>query len=152
MRVEHTSVLPVSVEEGYAYITSVRNWPEYWPGLIEVRDETSWSKPGDRAVVVMRLIGRRVDLVMTLGELRPNELVVYRTDARGPLPSARHERRFRERDGRLEYALAVEYEPRRGARGLVDRLLVRRAAERAFARTTANLEEIFSSRSRAAPS
>jgi hypothetical protein len=144
-RVELTRDLPVSVEDGFAYITDVRNWRHYWPGVIDIRDaeQTSWSKPGDRACVVMRLLGRRVDYLMTLDELRPNERVVYTTEAQGVLPAARHERRFREKDGRLEYGLAVEYEPRRRLRGLVDRLLVPRAARRALAQTADNLERIF---------
>jgi hypothetical protein len=138
-------MLPVSVEKGFEYITNVRNWRSYWPGLIEVRDEewVSWSKPGDRARVVMRLLGRPVELAMTLDELRPNEIVLYRTEGYGMLPRARHERRFRARDGRLEYGLAVEYEPRGGLFGLTDRLLVPRAVRRAFAETVGNLERIF---------
>jgi hypothetical protein len=137
--------LPVSLEEGFAYITNVRNWPRYWPGLVEVREpeRTSWAKPGDRACVVMRVLGRRVDYVMTLDELRPNELVAYRTEARGVLPAARHERRFRGRAERLEYRLVVEYERRRGLRGLVDRFLVPRAINNALVQTTTNLERIF---------
>jgi hypothetical protein len=144
-RVELRGMLPVSVEDGFAYITNVRNWRSYWPGLIEVRDEerVSWSRPGDRARVVMRLAGRPVELAMTLDELRPNELVLYRSEGYGLLPGARHERRFRARDGRLEYELAVEYEPRRGLVGLTDRLLVPRAVRSAFAETLGNLERIF---------
>jgi hypothetical protein len=144
-RVELTSVLPVSVEDGFAYITDVRNWRSYWPGLIEIRDEerVSWSAPGDRARVVMRLLGRTVEYSMTLEELRPNELVVYRTEAYSVLPAARHERRFRASGGRLAYGLAVYYEPRRGLRGLTDRLLVPRAVRKALAETVGNLERIF---------
>ncbi len=144
-RIELTRELPVSVEGGFEYITNVRNWSSYWPGLIEVRapEETSWSKPGDRAHVVMQVLGRPTEYTMTLDELRPNELVVYRTEARGVLPAARHERRFRPTGDHLEYGLVVEYEPRRGLRGITDRLIVPRAARRAFAETVENLERIF---------
>jgi uncharacterized protein YndB with AHSA1/START domain len=144
-RIELTRTLPVSVEEGFRYITDPRNWPHYWPGLIDVRDEeqTSWSQPGDRACVVLRLLGRPVDYVMTLVERRPNELVAYTTEAQGVLPAARHERHFRDVEGRLEYGLAIEYAPRRGLRGLADRVLVPRAAGRALAQTADNLERIF---------
>jgi uncharacterized protein YndB with AHSA1/START domain len=144
-RIALTRVLPVSVEEGFEYITAVRNWPSYWPGLIAVHDPegTAWARPGDRARVVMRLAGRPAELVMTLDELRPNELVVYHTDARGVLPAARHERHFRNRDGRLEYELVVEYEPRGGLRGIADRLLVPRASRRAMVETAENLERLF---------
>jgi uncharacterized protein YndB with AHSA1/START domain len=146
MRIELTRELPTSVEDGFAYITNIRNWPHYWPGLVEVRDPelTSWSRPGDCASVVMRVLNRPVDFVMTLDELRPNDLVTYTTEAKGVLPAARHERHFRRgKDGRLSYGLAVEYEPRHGFRGVVDRLLVPRAISSALAETADNLERIF---------
>ena len=149
-RVALTRELPVSVEEGFAYITDVANWPSYWPGLIEVRDaeRTAWASPGDRARVLMRLAGRPAELAMTLDQVRPNELVVYHTEARGVLPAARHERHFRDRNGRLEYELVVEYEPRGGLRGIADRLLVPRASRRAMVDTVENLERIFAERMR----
>ncbi|MGH2989687.1 MAG: hypothetical protein ACRDMA_07455, partial [Solirubrobacterales bacterium] len=57
------------------------------------------------------------------------------------LPAARHWRHFEEVDGELAYRLVVEYEPRPGWRGLVDRLVVRRAIERTARETVTNLSQ-----------
>jgi hypothetical protein len=56
------------------------------------------------------------------------------------MPDARHERVFDDVDGRLQYRIAVELEPR----GLYDRVVVRRGIARALRRTLANLDAVFS--------
>lgn len=145
VHVSYTGALPISVRAGFDYITDVRNWPSYWPGLIEVRDpeSASWSKPGERVSLVMRLMRRPTELHLELKEFRAYELVAYLSKQSG-LPDARHERRFAERDGRLEYTLVTEWEPRRGLRGLLDRLILRRAVGRVMRETVENLERRFS--------
>jgi hypothetical protein len=79
---------------------------------------------------------------MTLVRIAPYRLVEYTSEQAG-LPAARHCRHFDERDGELEYRIVVEYGPRPGWRGLVDRSVVRRATERAIRETIANLHERF---------
>jgi uncharacterized protein YndB with AHSA1/START domain len=140
-RIEESGVLPIGREAGFRYITDPRNWPAYWPGALSV-DAPRWSVPGDRATVVMRLLGRPTALHMELDEVRPGELVVYRSSQRG-LPDARHERRFAEAGDRLEYTLVTDYEPRRGLRGLYDRLIVARGVRSAMRRTLARLAEVL---------
>jgi hypothetical protein len=76
----------------------------------------------------------------------PYRLVEYTSEQRG-LPAARHWRHFEETDDELEYRITVEYQPRPGWRGLVDRLLVRRAVERTLREMLANLERRFRERS-----
>jgi hypothetical protein len=61
MRLELTRHFAVSLEEGFDYIVDPRHWPEYWPGLIRVQPGSRWRVPGDRARVVMRLLGRAVE-------------------------------------------------------------------------------------------
>jgi hypothetical protein len=141
-RIEESGVLPVGREAGFTYITDPRNWLAYWPGALSV-DAPRWSAPGDRATVVMRLLGRPTALHLELDELRPGELVVYRSSQRG-IPDARHERRFADAGDRLEYTLVTEYDPRRGFRGLYDRLIVARGARSAMRRTLARLAEVLS--------
>ncbi len=145
LRIEVTRELPVSLHEGFDYITSIRNWRSYWPGAVEVPDaeRTSWSKPGDRARVIVHRLGRPVEMAMELEEFRPYERVVYRTAESAMLPAARHERHFREKDGRLEYRLVMEFEPRAGLRGLGDRLVAARSVKRALVETADNLDRIF---------
>ena len=139
-RVELTHRFAVPLRDGFDYIVDPRNWPEYWPGLIRVDPASRWQAPGDRARVVMRLLGRRVELEMTLRTFDPYRLVEYTSVQRG-LPDARHERGFTDAGDRFDYRLAVEFDPRAGARGVVDRRLVRRAVARTLQRTVGNLEE-----------
>jgi len=139
LRIEREHRFDCSVEAGFAYITDIDNWPHYWPGFVRMEPGSKWSTPGDDAVIVVRLLGREVQLRMTMSRLEPNQLVEY-TSRQPGLPQARHERHFVSDDGRLRYRLVVEYEPRSGFRGLYDRFLVRRGVERALRRTIANLE------------
>ena len=53
---------PDPLEHGFSVITDPANWPSYWPGLVRVEPDTRWSAPGDRAHLVIRLLGRDVEL------------------------------------------------------------------------------------------
>jgi len=76
---------------------------------------------------------------MTVVAFERDRLVMYRSSQPG-LPDALHERHF-ERDGDgFVYRLVVEYEPRGGIAGALDRTLLRRGIRRAFSRTFAALE------------
>ena len=141
-RIEAGRRLPVSVRDGFDYITDPRNWLAYWPRVITVDPDTRWQRPGDRARIVLRLAGRRAALDMQLVRIDPYRRVEYTSEQAG-LPAARHRRHFEDRDGELAYRIVVEYDPRTGWRGLVDRSIVRRATERAVRETLANLDEQF---------
>jgi hypothetical protein len=146
-RLEETRVLPVSRQEGFDYITNVRNWPSYWPKLLDISDEdnVSWSQPGDTARVMLEIRGKPVEMTMHLDEFRPPETVTYESTQEG-LPAFRHERHFRDNDGRLEYTLVISFEPRRGPRGIIDRLFVTPVVKRSLTETLDNLESIFRAR------
>ncbi len=139
MRVELTHHFASPLRDGFDYITAPRNWPEYWPGLIRVEPGSRWQAPGDRARVTMRLLGRAVALEMTLRTFEPCELVEYTSVQRG-LPDARHERAFSAAGDGFDYRLAVEFAPRASPRGVLDRVVLRRAIERTLKRTVANLD------------
>ena len=139
MRLELTHRFAVPLRSGFDYIVEPRNWPQYWPGTVRVEAGSQWRAPGDRARVVMRLLGRSVELEMTLRAFDPYRLVEYVSVQRG-LPDARHERGFSAVGEGFEYRLAVEFEPRAGLRGAFDRQLVRRAVMRTMRRTIANLD------------
>jgi Polyketide cyclase / dehydrase and lipid transport len=142
-RIEVETRFDVSLEGGFDYITNMDNWPQYWPGLVRIEPDSRWREPGDRARLVLRLLGRPVELEMNLRQFVPHRLVEYTSVQRG-LPDARHERHFEEADGGLGYRIVVSYEPRAGWRGILDRVVVRRAIERAMRQTIANLERSFS--------
>jgi uncharacterized protein YndB with AHSA1/START domain len=139
MRIEHEHEFDVPLEPAFAYITRPENWPEYWPGIVRVEPGSRWRAPGEEARIVVKLLGRDVELKMRLRHIEPNRLVEYRSVQDG-LPDARHERRFEATDTGFRFALAVEYEPRAGVRGAYDRAVVRRGIERAMRRTVHNLE------------
>ena len=111
MYLEVTHRFTVPLRDGFDYIVEPRNWPEYWPGLIRVQPGSRWRAPGDRARVVMRLLGRDVELEMTLRTFDPYRLVEY-TSVQHGLPDVRHERGFSAAGDGFEYRLAVEFEPR----------------------------------------
>lgn len=134
---EHRFQVPVAV--AFDYITDQRNWPAFWPGLIAVEAGSAWAKPGDVSRLRMRLLGREVELLMTLRTFEPNRLVVYDSTQTG-LPDARHARQFDETPDGFVYLLTVEYEPRSGLRGLADRTVVRQGIARALRQTVRNLE------------
>ena len=76
---------------------------------------------------------------MTLRTFEPCELVEYTSVQRG-LPDARHERAFSAAGDGFDYRLAVEFAPRASLRGVLDRVVLRRAIERTLKRTVANLD------------
>ncbi|MGH2962660.1 MAG: SRPBCC family protein [Solirubrobacterales bacterium] len=142
VRIEVERRFPISVRDGFDYITAPANWPEYWPRFVRLDPASRWRAPGDRATLTLRMLGREVELEMTLVRIDPYRVVEYTSEQRG-LPAARHWRHFEEVDGELAYRLVVEYEPRPGWRGLVDRLVVRRAIERTARETVTNLSQQF---------
>jgi uncharacterized protein YndB with AHSA1/START domain len=143
VRIEMSRRLGVPLREGFDYITDPNNWPQYWPDLVRIEPGSRWREPGDRARLVLRLLGRPVELEMTLSRLAPYSAVEYVSVQHG-LPDARHERHFEDADGELAYRIVVSYEPRSGWHGVFDRVVVRRAIARAARRTFANLDRCIS--------
>ena len=144
IRIEHEHRFAVPVEAGFAFITDVANWPLYWPNFVRLEPGSRWSTAGDEALIVVRLLGRKVELRLTLGRFEQNRLVEYESTQSGA-PDAHHERHFAPADGGFLYRIVVEYRPRAGLRGLYDALLLRRGVERALRQTVANLEARLSS-------
>jgi Polyketide cyclase / dehydrase and lipid transport len=139
MRLELTHHFASPLRDGFDYIADPRNWPEYWPGLIRVQPGSRWQAPGDRAGITMRLLGRAVELEMTLRAFEPYTFIEYTSVQRG-LPDVRHERGFAAAGDGFDYRLAVEFAPRAGLHGAFDRTLLRGAIERTMRRTVANLD------------
>jgi len=147
VRIELSHSFQVSVAEAFAYITDMKNWPEYWPDFIRIETPSAegWSRPGDKVTVEMRLLHRSRALNLELEEFQKDARVRYVSRQRG-LPDVRHERHF---DAALEgcaYRMVVEYEPRPGLTGLFDRLFVKRSIERTMRRAVQNLEKTFQKR------
>ena len=144
VRIEVSHTFPVSVAEAFAYITNMKNWPEYWPDFIRIENpsEARWSNPSDKATIVIKLLNRERALNMELKEFQKDTRVIYFSRQQG-LPDVRHERHFKAAPAGCEYRLVVEYKPRQGFAGLFDRLLVKRSVERAMRKTVQNLDRVF---------
>jgi len=138
-RIEASHRFDIPVERGFAFITDTANWPTFWPGYVRLEEGSRWRGVGDTVRLVTRLLRRERLLTMTITSLEPNRLVTY-TSTQSGLPDATHERRFEPVDGGFDYRLVVEYEPRGGAAGVLDRLLLPRGIRRAFRDTFAVLE------------
>ena len=136
MRVEREHRFPVSVHDGFVYITDQGNWPHYWPGFVRIEPGSRWGEPGDVTRMVLRALRREVPMEMTLKRFEPDRLVEY-TSTQDGLPDMWHERHFVAAGALLQYRVAVEFEPR----GLYDRVIVRAAVARAMKRTIANLDK-----------
>lgn len=143
-RIELDHHFAVPLARGFDYITAPGNWPEYWPGLIRLDPGSRWREPGDRARLTLRLLGRPVELDMTLRRFEPRRLVEYTSVQRG-LPDARHERHFTASGDGFDFRIIVELDGRPGLRGVLDRIVVRRATARVLRQTVANLERRFAS-------
>ena len=139
LRVEREHRFDASVEDGFAYITDPTNWPEYWPGFVRIERESKWNAPGDEFAILVKLLGREVELRMVLRRLVANEVVVYESSQPG-LPDAHHERHFSPDGEGFRYRLVVEYEPRAGLRGLYDRFSCGAGWTEPSRQTVANLE------------
>jgi hypothetical protein len=142
VRIEVEHRFGVSVREGFDYITELTNWPAYWPRFVRLDPGSRWRDPGDRARLTLRMLAREVELEMTLARFEPCRVVAYTSRQRG-LPAARHWRHFQPTDGGFAYRIVIEYFPRAGWRGLLDRTLVRRAITDTACETMRNLEARF---------
>ena len=111
--------------------------------MVRVEPGSRRCEPGDRASLVVRLLGRQITLELTLERYEEPRLVEYRSVQRD-LPDARHARTFSEAPGGFDYGLVIEYEPRPGLRGIFDRTVVRRAIASAARQTIRNLEAALS--------
>jgi hypothetical protein len=144
VQIEMSKSFPVPPSTAFAYITDLKNWKEYWPGFVRINALTNarWRGPGDTVILVIRLLGREVELRMTLTEFRQDTLVRYRSSQSG-LPEAQHERRWKAVSDGCEYQIIVSFEPRLGFAGLFDRFVFKRSVRNAVRQTLENLDTIF---------
>jgi hypothetical protein len=69
-RVELTHTFPVSHIDAFACITDTTNWKEFFPNFVRLHDpaHAKWDSPGDEVTVVIRLLGREVEVQMILNQ------------------------------------------------------------------------------------
>ena len=123
-------------------VTDIDNWPSYRPALVRVEPGSTWTAPGDRARLTMQFLGREVMFELTLREFVRSRFVAYENVQNGP-PDARHERHFEAAEDGFLSRIVVEYDPRAGLAGLLDRTVVGRGTTRAVRQTLVNLEPLL---------
>jgi hypothetical protein len=143
IRVELAHTFPVSPGDAFAYITDTKNWKEFFPNFVRLHDpaHAKWDTPGDRVTVVIRLLGREVQVNMNWRSAKRTPS--YLRCRQQGLPDASHERHFSGVPEGFEFRPVVAFEPRSGLAGLFDRLLVKRAVAGALRKTIENLESAF---------
>lgn len=142
VRIEVEHRFGISIDEGFHYITEPANWPAYWPRFVRLDRGSRWREPGDRARLTLRMLAREVALEMTLTRFEHGRLVEYTSEQRG-LPAARHWRHFQDAGSGFAYRIVIEYFPRAGWRGLLDRTVLRYAITDTARETIRNLEGRF---------
>jgi len=144
IRVELTHTFPVSVADAFSYITDTGNWKEFFPNFVRLHDpvHAKWDSPGDEVSVVIRLLGREVEVQMVLNQVEKDSRVTYVSRQQG-LPDASHERHFKAVPEGFEFRPVVAFNPRSGIAGLFDRFLLKRAIAGALHKTIENLETVF---------
>ena len=144
IRVELSRTFPIPVSDAFAFITAPSNWKAFFPHFVRLHDpaRAKWDAPGDKVTVAIRILGRTVDVNMTLEEIQRDKRVVYVSRQHG-LPDARHERRFTVASEGFDFGLIVAFDPRSGLAGLYDHFLVKPAIARALRTTVENLDSVF---------
>jgi uncharacterized protein YndB with AHSA1/START domain len=146
MRVRTARTFPVPVGQAFAFVTDPNHWGAFFPNFVRLHDaaHAKWRTPGDKVTVSIRILGRTVEVNMTLEEIEKERRVAYVSRQQG-LPEARHERNFRAVPEGFEFELIVAFEPRGGLTGLYDRFVVRAAVAGALRKTVRNLASVFGS-------
>jgi uncharacterized protein YndB with AHSA1/START domain len=129
----------VPAERAFAYITDTRNWAHFFSGFVALDPTSRFGVSGDVASLTSKILGRDRHVELTLERIDPNRSFSYTSRQEG-LPDAHHERTFTPEGEGFRFGVSVSYQPRRGLRGLVDRLVLTSAVRRLLARTLDALE------------
>jgi carbon monoxide dehydrogenase subunit G len=137
--IEHALTVNRPVEEVFAYLTDVRNLPEWQQGVAETRPEGE-TGVGARFVEVRTFLGKRLESTIEIVEYEPSRLFTIRVVA-GPIPfEVRHT--LEPENGGTRIRISGSGEPGgffKLAEGLVTRQ-AQKAAEKDFAKLKQLLE------------
>ena len=80
IKIEHSSTIHRSIEEVFAYMTDLRNAPEWQSGLLEMRQTTEGPvSTGAKYVGVRRFLGRKLESSIEIVEYEPNTKLSWKT-------------------------------------------------------------------------
>jgi len=148
MRTEVSRTFPIPLKKGFDYIDDFRLWPDWYTGITKiVEPETgTWMEPGDSVKFHYRMLGRRMDGVLTLDERLPGELVRMHSEILG-LPNVHFDYHYKS-TGPEAFTLKIvmevdEEQPVAFFGKVLDKLLLPRTLERDLKHSLDHLEEIF---------
>ncbi len=145
MRIDNKRELAISTKALWDYMLDYRQWPLWFADMIEiVEPETgSFEKPGDIVRTAHKVLGRRLEYVCEVKELKEHELAHFVAETRG-LPAVHHYWRFLPRDeDATTLDVTFETEPTENFFGtVIDRALMPSVYTRFLARSLENLEAL----------
>ena len=94
------------IEEVFGYISDPRNMPEFWPGLLEVKNVQPLPNGGYSAHWIYKMAGVRFEGTGKYIKMVPNKFFVIET--KGGIPST-ITWTFRSRDNITRVTLTIEY-------------------------------------------
>lgn len=128
-KIEHVTRLKAPVDDVFAYIADFRNIKDYNPSILQVKRLSDGpAAKGHRYELTLSMFGRKLRPVLTITEIRENELIETRLDAFIP---ANEKRIFKQDGNETDFFFTIEFSsgwPFVGS--LVDIILVRLFARR----------------------
>lgn len=128
-------LLPVTIEEAFAFTSDPVNWPTFVPACRSVH-VLGWAVSGGRARITSRFLGRTLTSEVELTAWEPPTGFSYTLRTPGA-PTLRNIRTFASHEGGTRVTATTEATPRPRAAGMADRvrllafrLMVRRAGRR----------------------
>jgi hypothetical protein len=140
---EHT--FPVSRKRAFDFLDDFTTWPAWYVGVLEIidPDAAAWDKPGDTVRYYYKLLGRRLESLNTLEEVREAEFLKF--TASSVVAEVHFEWTYRDvGDDAFSMSVVMETtEPTNFFGRIIDKMVIPRMLERDLRHTFDNLEEIF---------
>jgi hypothetical protein len=137
MKITYGAVLPLPLDDAYAFAADPVNWTSFFPGVREVSKDHDWGRLGSHARLTSVILGRPLTMDLELTEWQPPTAFGYTVSRDGGPGNDDNRRTFEPVDGGTRLTGTTEIPARPGASGLLDRLrmiLVRRVFAKAMAR------------------
>lgn len=131
-RVQLSAALPVDPERAFAVVSDPTAWPAFFAPIHTAEAGEGWGRPGGRARVRVRVLGRLVDSELEVLDWAAPHLLRYVTRQRGR-PDLEHVRVLVPVTGGTRLLGTVRAADRTGPAGLADRVAFR-ALQRVYDR------------------
>jgi uncharacterized protein YndB with AHSA1/START domain len=141
MKITYGAILPVPIEEAFAFVSAPETWPQYFSAMQSLQSLSGWGAVGGKARIVGKFMGQtqlsELELVDWEAPVRFRYLM--RTESRPTLDNLRV---FSEMPEGTRLTGTTEADPRPGIRGIYDRLAAR-ILQRLYDRAMLRLTEVI---------